>query len=233
MRASLRWALVPSTALVLLANVARADAPAPSTAKPPPDPITLDLGLRAGFGVRTGAAPNVPIVGRLGGVFGVGLALSPTKRFSVGVSYERSGIDREHADGDLAEVSVSRSLDMFWAHLRLRFFTSDRVHLSVMIGPGLGIQRATADVLVYPDTAGRPTALLCTESAGPGFGVRAGLGVEVHLGDALWLTTDAQLDHVHMSSDALGECVPGSGALTIPGVRFGLAYRLDVTRWLR
>ena len=237
MRASLPRAVVASAALALglSAEIAAAGEPPPTapSKSPPADPIALDIGVRVGFGVRAGSGPSVPIVGRLGGVFGAGLAISPTRRFAVGVSYERSGLGGERGVGDAAEITVSRALDMFWAHLRLHLFANDRVHLSVVIGPGLGIQHATADVLVYPDATLRPSAFTCTESAGPGFGVRAGIGTEVNLGGAFWLTADAQFDHVRMSSDALGECVPGSGGLSIPGMRFGLAYRLDVSRWLR
>jgi len=229
--------------LGLAARPANADAPPPplpaylgpppASALPPPDPITLEIAPRAGFSRRLGSAPGVPITNRLGGVLGLGAAIAPWHRFAIGVGWEHSLIGSERSDGDLADVSVSRSMDVIWASLRLYLVRGERVGLLVQLGPGLAIQHATADVIVYPAAGMRPTVSRCSETGGPGLALRAGLGFEARLAGALWITADALFDNVHLSTDALGDCVAGAGTLSLLGMRFGLTYRGDVSRWLR
>lgn len=240
MRASIFRVVFTIAAIAISPRVADAIEPAPplpAYVPPPPapavDPATLDITVRAGFGARAGSAPNFPIASRLGGVLGLGLGISPAKRFAVGLLWERSSIGSEHGMGDAADVEVGRSLDLFWAPLRIHLGDLDRFRFVVTIAPGLGVQRADANVLLYPTTGMRPEAYACDVSSGPSFALRASVGAEVKLGGALWATVDAQLDHVHASSDMIDECVPGAGALTIPGLRFGLIYRVDVTRFVR
>ncbi|MFT3774144.1 MAG: hypothetical protein QM820_52935 [Minicystis sp.] len=225
-------------ALGFAASNAAADEPAPpasapSTLPPAPDPITVELGARAGFGYRIGQGPSFPITDRFGGVFGLGLAVAPWSRAAITLGWERSGAGTEHGQGDLADVEVSRSLDVIWAGVRLFLVRNESFGLLVQLGPGLAFQHANADVLVYPGAGGQASAFRCRESGGPGLALRAGLGVEAHISGPVWFTTDAVIDHANLSSGALGDCVPGVGSLSTFGLRFGLVYRVDVSRWLR
>jgi hypothetical protein len=205
----------------------------PSVLPPPPDPITVDVMARGGFAYRIGSSAGLPITGRVGGVGGLGVAVAPWSRAAIGLGWERVGIGSEHGNGDLADVEVSRSIDVIWASLRLYLVRASNVGLYVQLGPGLAIQHADASVLIKPDPGMQPDAYLCSESGGPGLALRAGLGVEARLAGPLWFTADAVVDHAHLSSDPLGSCAPGVGSLSTAGMRLGLSYRADVTRWLR
>lgn len=218
--------------LVTRASSAIEPAPQPRTVAGP-EPVTVEINTRAGFGHRVGSSPSFPIVGRLGGVFGLGIALAPIRRVSIGLGWERSGLGSEHGSGELADIAVSRSMDAFWATLRVGVLRSDDAALILQIAPGLAIQRAQADVLIYPGSAMQATVYRCSGSAGPSFAVRAGIGGEVRLAGPLWVTADALFDHANLSTNALGECAPGAGSLGVFGLRAGLAFRFDVTRWAR
>ena len=48
---------------------------------------------------------------RTGFLIGVGVAVAPSPRFSVGLTYEHAELGSEHGAGDLGTVDVDRSLD--------------------------------------------------------------------------------------------------------------------------
>src|SRR5262245_35112840 len=130
-------ALVLSIAVGLAAGLAGAQpapatppapgAPPPPAAAPsaPPEPVTLDVGVRIGGVYRFGGAPAFAVTGRGGPLLGVGLVLAPSSRFSVGLAYEHAGLGSEHGQGDLGVVDLDRSTDSLWASLRLTLFRVD------------------------------------------------------------------------------------------------------------
>jgi len=208
--------------------------PSPPSALPPPrDPITVDFMPRAGFTYRIGSGPNLPVAGRFGAAGGLGLSVAPWSRVAIGLGWERSTVGSEHGSGDLADVEVNRSIDVVWASLRVYLVRASRVGLLVQIGPGLAVQHADGNILLKPDASMRPTAYLCRESEGPGLALRAGLGFEARAAGPLWITADAMIDHAHLSTEPLGACAPGVGSLSLAGMRVGLLFRADVSRWLR
>jgi hypothetical protein len=222
--------------VTLAARTAAAEPPPPERASalpPPPDPIGVEGGAHVGFVYRIGDGPSFPVDGRAGGTFGLTAAVSPWKRATVGLGWEHTTIGSERGQGELADVAVSRSLDVFWASVKLFVVRTDGFGFFVELGPGLAIQHASADVLVYPQPGMQLTAYQCSASGGPGIALRAGLGVEARIVGGLWFSAGGVFDHVQASSGPLDDCVPGAGSLALVGGRLGLAYRHDVTRWLR
>jgi hypothetical protein len=207
--------------------------PPPAAAAPPPDPLTVEIMPRAGFVYRFSGASTLPLTERYGGVVGLGAAIAPWTRAAIALRWEHALVGSEHNKGDVADVSVSRSLDTIWASLRLYLVRTPRLALLAELGPGLAIQHASASVLVYPTDFTRSHSYNCSESGGPGLGLRAGLGFEARLAGPLWITAEGVLDNVHLSTDPLGDCAPGAGTLSLVGLRLGLTYRRDVSRWLR
>jgi hypothetical protein len=199
---------------------------------PKPDPITFDVGVRIGGAGRVGSSSSLPITNRGGEMFGVGVALAPSPRFSVGLSYEHSGLGSERGVGDVADVAVDRSLDALWATLRLGVLKLDGFDLGVTLGPGLAWQHASADVIVF-DPTGAPTTFRCSDSGSASLSLRLGLGVAARIAEHVWFTADATFDNLHLSSDPLGTCAPGAGSASLLGLRAGFAYRADVSRFTR
>jgi hypothetical protein len=223
-----------AAAVLLVTLAARTAAAEPtSVLPPPPDPITVGLGAHVGFVYRIGDAPSFPVDGRAGGTFGLTASVAPWRRATIGLGWEHTTVGSERGQGELADVAVSRSLDVFWASLKLFVVRTDAFGFFVEIGPGLAIQHASADVLVYPAPGTQLTTYQCSESGGPGISLRAGLGVEAQIVGGLWFSAGGVFDHVQASSGPLGDCVPGAGSLSLVGGRLGLSYRHDVTRWLR
>jgi hypothetical protein len=217
-----------------LATRAAGAEPEPAIVLPPrPEPITLDAGVRLGGNTRLGDAPALPISGRGGVMLGIGVAVAPTPRFAVGLAYEHSDIGSEHGEGDVGVIDVDRSLDSLWASVRLTVFRVDRFAFGVLIGPGLVWQHVDANAIVYGGVAGRPDLFRCTDTGGPGLGLRAGVGIEAHLGGGFHFTLDAVADELRLGSDPIGTCAPGAGSTALLGVRGTLAYRFDVSRVLR
>src|ERR1700689_861707 len=104
-----RLAVSLSLAVGVVASAGRAE-PLPATPlsrepavilPPRPDPVFLELGVRLGGGFRIGDAPSFPITSRTGFLLGVGVAVAPSPRFSVGLAYEHAELGTEHSDGDL------------------------------------------------------------------------------------------------------------------------------------
>jgi hypothetical protein len=230
-----------SVALGLVASTGRAQ-PVPFTplpADPPivlpprPDPVLFELGVRLGGLVRIGDAPSFSIDSRTGFLLGVGVSIAPSPRFSIGLTYEHAELGSEHGEGDLGTVDVDRSLDSLWATLRLNLFRVDGFALAVVLGPGLVWQHEDANAFAFDGTDWRPDAFRCTATDGPGLGLRAGLGAELHLGGGFVLNLDGTIDELRLSSDALDTCAPGAGSTAVVGVRGGFSYRVDVSRYVR
>jgi hypothetical protein len=228
-------------AVGLVAGTARAD-PFPATplvADPPvvlplrPDPILLELGVRLGGIVRIGDAPSFSIDSRTGYLLGVSALVALSPRFSLGLVYEHAELGSEQGAGAMGTVDIDRSLDSLWATLRLNLFRIDGFALAVVLGPGLVWQHEDVNAFAFDNTDWRPTAFQCTASDGPGLGLRAGLGAELHLGGGFVLNLDGTIDELRLSSDGLGTCAPGAGSTAVVGVRGGFSYRVDVSRYVR
>lgn len=228
--------LAGAALVVTLAARTAAAEPPPAKASvlpPPPDPITVELGAQVGFVYRIGDGPSFPVAGRAGGTFGLAAAVAPWRRAAIGLGWEHTTVGSERAQGDLADVDVRRSLDVFWASVKLFVVRTEGFGFFLEVGPGLAIQHASADVLLYPQPGTALTTYQCSESGGPGLALRAGLGVEAQIVGGLWFMARTMFDHVQASSGSLGDCVPGAGSLALVGGQLGLAYRHDVTRWVR
>ena len=200
----------------------------------PADPVTVDVGVRIGGAGRIGDAPAFSITNRGAFMLGVGVAVAPSPRISIGLAYEHSGLGSEHGAGDLGVVDVDRTTDSLWATLRLSLVRVDGFSLGVTLGPGLVWQSVDATGITYDGaTSWQPTPFRCTGTDSVGLGLRAGVGAEVALGSGFVLSVDATADELRLGDDAIGTCAPGAGSTALFGARAGLAYRFDVSRYLR
>lgn len=219
--------------LISLAGTALAEPAPPMPA--PPRPVPLDLALRVGASVRLGSAPNFPVDERAGASFGVSIFAAPSPRFSLGLSYEHTGLGSERGGASDAErIEVGRTMDALHAGLRLHLWNGEQVRLWAVIGPGLAWQSASAGGFVSSGFGASPVGLRCSATGGPDLALRAGVGAEFSLGSGVWFVLDAAFDNARLSSDALGDCILGAGSATLFGARAGFAYRFDdVGRYLR
>jgi hypothetical protein len=224
-----------SIAVALAPGVAGAEAPAAAVAvrQPPRDPVTLEVGLRLGGSYRLGDAPAFSVTGRGAPLLGVGLAVAPSTRFSIGLAYEHAGIGTEHGEGDLGVVDVGRSTDALWGTVRITLFHNDWISLGITLGPGLVWQSVVADVIAYGGAAFQPDVYRCNETGGPGLGLRGAVGVEVRPGGGFFFALDALLDELRLGDSPLGTCAPGAGSTALLGARGSFGYRFDVSRFVR
>ncbi|MFO0760764.1 MAG: hypothetical protein U0359_30075 [Byssovorax sp.] len=200
----------------------------------PPAPIPADVALHLGPSVRLGDAPDFSIVDRAGASIGVSIFVAPWSRFAIGLGYEHTGLGNERGGaGDLDRVEVSRAMDSLIASLRMHLYEGEIVRLSAEVGPGLAWQSASAAGLV-PLSTGSYAGVRCSATSGPDLLLRAGLGAEVLLGSGVSFVAGVTLDNARLGSDAVGECIPGAGTVTLFGARAGFAYRFDdLGRYLR
>ncbi len=157
--------------------------------------------------------------------------MAPSPRFAFGLAYECGELGTEDSQGSLGTIDVDRITDSVWASVRVTLFRVDPVALAITLGPGLVWQRE--DVLALAPDGALSSAYRCTANDGPGLGLRAGLGGELRLGGGFFFNLDAVVDALRLSSDTLGTCAPGAGSTTVVGVRGGLTYRVDVSRYTR
>lgn len=229
-----RVAACVAASIFAFSTAAEAQAP-PTSAAPeqPPEPIVFEAGPRLGFAYRIGGGSSFSVTDRAGAVFGLAVGISPSSRYTVGLAYEHSALGEERGSGDAGDVVLSRSLDALWASVRLAIFRTDSFAVNLTLGPGLAWQHVDASVIVLGDGTARPDTFQCTETGGPGLGLRAGLGVEGRVGDHFLLSLDGLFDNLRLASDPLGSCAQGAGSVTLFGARFSVAYRGDVSRYTR
>jgi hypothetical protein len=236
--------LAAAAALSALALPARADGPPPEpgkldevTTNPLPQtsktPATFDLGPRIGGGVRLGSGPSIPISDRGSAMVGVSAAIAPSPLFTVGIAYEHSTLGREEGSGDVADVEIARTMDAVWATLRLNVVHTDGFSFAAVLGPGLIWEHVDSSVIVLEGVGSGPSHVQCSATASVGLGLRAGLGVDARLGEHVWLTADALIDNLRLSSDPIGSCAPGAGSVPLLGLRVGIVYKIDVSRFVR
>ncbi len=195
--------------------------------------MTADVGVRLGGAFRIGDSASFGIDSRTGALAGVGLAIAPSWRYSIGLAYEHAGLGTEHSAGDLGVVDVGRTLDSVWASVRLTLFRVDRFAFALSIGPGLVWQSVDANVITLGGGQVQPDAFRCSEMDGPGLGLRAAAGAEVQFGGGFYFQLDGTIDELRLSADPLGTCAPGAGSTAQASVRGAFVYRLDVSRYVR
>src|SRR5690349_20304165 len=115
-------AILPSLGLatLLVAGVAAAEAPAPVRTSPPA-PVLIDLGLHLGGVYRIGGAPAFPITERAGASYGVSAYVEPSRRYSLGLGFEHTGLGHEQAAGDFGSAEIARDVNVLWGGLRVHF----------------------------------------------------------------------------------------------------------------
>jgi hypothetical protein len=207
----------------------------PPITKTPVTPVTLDLGATLGVGTRLVDSADYDISSRAGVALGLFGWLAPAPSFAVGLMYQHLGLGHERGDfGSYGTVDIDRSAHLVWAGLRLFPLRSETSALYLEIAPGLVFQHASASGIVGnggPNVALQP--LTCSASESADFGLRAGLGGEVKIAPHVVANIGLTFDNLRFGSDAMGDCVNGSGTVTEILVSAGFAYRIDVSRFVR
>ncbi|EYF02137.1 hypothetical protein [Chondromyces apiculatus] len=215
--ASSRLASALATALTLVGSASAAE----------DEPITLEFDGRVGMAVRADDPPDLAPVDRVGLDLEAAAYLAPTPSFSLGLAFQHLGLGRERsATSDLGTFEVSRDMNALWAALRLDFGAGGRAGMGIEIGPGLAWQ--SVDLVGVTDLARGSTNFSCSGNDRPGLGLRAGLSGWVTAGSRFALTAGAGAEVLSLSSDVIDACATGAGSTVMLGLRFGVAYRLDV-----
>lgn len=225
-----------ATLVVTSTAIAADPTPTPTPAlapAPAPEPVLIDLGLHLGGVYRVGDAPAFPITGRAGALLGVSAFVSASPRYSFGLAFEHTGLGSERAEGDFGSVDLARDLNVLWAGLRVHVVHTEKVWLSVLLGPGLAWQGVSANGLLTPGIGVPPATFSCSAGDSANIALRAGLGARIALGSGVSFLADASFDNVRLSSDVIGDCAPGAGTVSLIGARIGFAYGLEVTPYVR
>lgn len=196
--------------------------------------ITLDFSASLGPSVRLGSAPSLVITDRTGLLAGGGVALAPSRTFSIDLEYEHLNLGAERLAGSgVQSAAVERDAHAAWADLRVYLRRSEALSIFAGVGLGLAWQRAHASLVIEALESGGAARsvelVLCDASAPASVGLRANVGVEVPIGGPWMLVGAASLENARLSGELLDRCVSGAGATSLFAARAGLAYRLDVS----
>jgi len=208
------------------------DAAPPKEEKPrPPPEMTLGFELDVGFGARLGGSSDFDLDRdeSSGLVFGPSVWLAPSRLWSVGLGYERTGLGVDRSAPGENSVDVRRNLDAVWLRGRAYPWRTDDLGLFVGLGLGASWQHVEAAGTRDSGEFVRPAApYSCSASDGPGFAIGGGVGLDVDLTRSLAFVTGVDAAaHRHTGSVVEG-CAPGSGSVTSMGARLGFMYRLDL-----
>lgn len=199
----------------------------------PPEPVLVDLGLYLGGVYRAGDAPAFAITGRAGVAFGASAYVAPSRRYAFGLAFEHLGLGSEHAAGDFGSAELTRDVNVLWGGIRVDFIHTEAVRLGLLLGPGLAWQGVSANGLLLPGIGRLPATFACSASDSVNLALRAGLGARFALGSGISFLADASFDNVRLGSEAIDDCAPGAGTVSLIGARIGFAYDLDATVYVR
>jgi hypothetical protein len=196
---------------------------------PPGKPVLLELVPRVGIAARLGDSPALPIAVRGGYTLGLAVGLRPSRWYGIELGYEHFGILTEGDTGNAGWLEVTRTVDAGWAMLRGSAFRLSALDLYFGLGVGLATDRATAVGLA----TGARSPFQCVVTGPIGLALRAGIGSEVRLGPRVSFLTEVGATSAQLSSDPMDDCAPGTGTLSLIGLRAGVVYRFDVSRYVR
>lgn len=205
-------------------------APQPKPDEPPPE-TTLGLELAAGIAGRLGGSSDFDLSRDESGglVFGPSVWLAPSRLWSVGIAYERSGLGVDRSAGGENSVDVKRDLDALWLRGRAYPWRTDAIGLFVGLGLGVSWQHVQATGTRDTGEFVRPARpYSCSESSGPGFALGGGVGLDVDLSREVAFVTGIDAAAHRHTGDMVEGCAPGSGSITSLGARLGFAYRFDL-----
>lgn len=196
--------------------------------------FALDFSASLGPSVRLGSAPSLEITERTGLLAGGGVALTPSRTFSLDLEYEHLNLGAERLEGSgVQSARVERDAHAIWADLRVYLQRSTALSIFGGVGVGLAWQRAQASLVIESLETGAARSIelvSCEASAPASVGLRANVGVEVPIGGPWMIVGSASFENARLSGELLDRCISGAGATSIFAARAGLAYRLDVSR---
>ena len=167
----------------------------------------------------------------------VGLGIDGTLWFTLSPQYV-IGFGVRRADlGTIAATSGANTIDAGYAttaiELGMRAFPFRARDWDIFVGlrAGMAWQDVDANGLEQlgpmPDSA---EPFTCSGVSGPGFAFGAEVGAAFRASPRLWLTGTVDMNGYRLSSDVVGECVPGVGAITTVSGGLGLLFAFDLGR---
>lgn len=192
------------------------------------------------LGIELEGGPNARLDGKSSGItgsesvgltYGVGVWYSPTRLWSLGLSYEHTGLGGSSTapTGTGNTVSADRTLHSVWLAGRAYPWRTDSlgVYLALELGAAWQHVDASGESDTNPDvTAPQPFA--CSATQGPGIAIGAGGGLDVDLDSHLAFLVQADVAENRLTSDQIGGCAQGSGSVSNLAARIGLMYRFAV-----
>jgi opacity protein-like surface antigen len=204
--------------------------PAGDEAQPPPE-RTLGIQLGAGLNARLGGdTSGIPEEEPVGLAYGLGVWFAPARVWSIGLSYQRTGLGAGETSGGETSVAVQRDLDTFWLGGRAYPLRSDTIGLYVALALGASWQSLSASGSRSSGVGGvnPPEPFACNASDGPGFALGGGVGVDVDMTRHVAFLAEVGGSGHQLTSDPIENCASGSGSVTGIGATIGFMYRFDL-----
>jgi hypothetical protein len=197
-------------------------------------PVTLDVGVFGGVGVRFGEPQLFSVEDRAGFEVGGAVWINPSPRYGFGLEFSHLALGREGAGpGPRGEVEVTRFLNGAWGGLRVDLVHVDEFEGWLGFGPGLIWDTSDASGIANVRTGQPGTSFSCAATDGLHLGLRGTLGAAIALGGGLHLAPEALFEGDQLSTDAIGNCVAGPGTVGVFTFRLGFFFRSDVSRHVR
>lgn len=212
------------------------DSSAPAEVDDPskPAPVLLEIGANVGLSVRFDDPPIFTTTRRVGAVVGGSLSVWTSRALALGLAYSHADLSRSETPPlSVDTISVDHRAHAFTAEARVAPFRFSSLSLFALIGGGLVWQEASLRATFPPRDGAPGGSFSCDVGSGAEFGFRAGIGAKAHLGGSFSFTADASFFGYRFSSGVQGDCAPGAGTAQTLMVRAGLAYDIDVSRFVR
>jgi hypothetical protein len=196
------------------------------------EPLTNTLGIEIEGGTNArldGTSPGLGDSESVGLTYGLGVWYSPARLWSLGLSFQRTGLGGDSTAPTGTSVSVDRNLDSLWLSGRAYPWRTDSLGVYLALELGATWQHVDASGAVEGDqnvTPAQPFA--CSATAGPGVALGAGAGLDVDLDDHLAFLVQADIAAHRLTSDEIGGCTQGSGSVSDLAARIGFMYRFGI-----
>jgi hypothetical protein len=189
----------------------------------------IELGPVLGFGARLDAPPLLRVQEPAGLLLGLGADVYVSSVVGVGLRYEHLDLGVEGGEiGSSGTMRLERDVNSLWLGLRAYPFQSDWIGAFVGLGLAGSWQSLNATGVVWrPVQPGTGAAFACEGADSIAPALRAVLGVDATVGEALHLWASADFDSYRFSEQSLDGCGPGAGSAAVLGLQTGLGYRFS------
>jgi hypothetical protein len=199
----------------------------------PPFETTLGPELFGGMNYRLGGHDSLDQDETVGMTFGVGAWLAPSRLYSLGLGYQRTGLGSGVSAPETNSLAARYDLNTIWFGGRAYPWRTDRFGLFVSLAVGASWQDLSASGTRATNAFTSPAQTFsCSGSDGPNIAFGAGAGVDVDVDRNLAFIAGVDASGHQLSSDVVDSCAMGAGTATNLVGRLAFAYRFDFSQVL-